>query len=426
MDSMEPVKHENYHAFLIAVDIKLSNPKWSADESVEELAELCKTAGLVVKGCYIQKRSSIHRGTYIGKGAIEETKDFIKEEKIEVVVADDELSPSQLRNLEQMLGVKIMDRTSLVLSIFADHARTHEAMLQVELAQLDYLMPRLTRMWTHLSRLGGGIGTRGPGETQLESDKRQISTKVKHLKQELKKVVKHRETIRGRRSEIPLLSAALVGYTNSGKSTLMNRLTPAKVLAEDQLFATLDTTTRKLDLKNNETILVSDTVGFIQKLPTQLVDAFKSTLEELHFADILIHVVDASHPRCFDMMDVTLQTINEIGVTDKSHLIVMNKRDQLDTERRKEIKEHMELFEHSVLFSAIEDTDLSPIMDQLELIVEQFRETMTLKIPYNRMDIVNLFHKHGDVLSCEYEESITVSVRINKVLGQKIMGGLHA
>ena len=318
-----------------------------------------------------------------------------------------------------------MDRTSTVLTIFAKHARTHESMLQVEIAQLNYLLPRLTRMWTHLSRLGGGIGTKGPGETQLEVDRRQINTKMKHLKKDLKKIIQHRETIRQKRTDIPLVTAALVGYTNSGKSTLMNRLTPAKVLAEDQLFATLDTTTRKLNLPNNETILVSDTVGFIQKLPTQLVDAFKSTLEELHYADILIHVVDASHPRCFDMMDITLQTLAEIGVTDKPQLIVMNKRDKLSKDDRLSLKERMELFEHSVLFSAQEDTELSPIVDSLSELIESFRIEKQYTIPYSRMDIVNLLHKFGDVLDEEYTDSIHITVRINKVVGEKIMGKLN-
>jgi len=252
--------------FLIGVESRQSKSLWSVEESLAELAELAKTANLTVIGQLSQNREYPDPKSYLGKGKLAALQEAIQMQNIDSVIADDELSPAQHRHLEKQLNVKILDRTSLVLDIFASRAQTAEAQYQVELAQLNYLLPRLTRLWTHLSKLGGGIGTRGPGETQLEVDKRLIKTKIEKLKQALKKVSQHRDTMRKKRNALPTVTTAIVGYTNAGKSTLINRLTDAKVLSQDTLFATLDPTTRKLKLPNHDEIMISDTVGFIQKL----------------------------------------------------------------------------------------------------------------------------------------------------------------
>ena len=294
MGKMIEIKEQEERVILAAVSTSDGD---DVNASVDELEELVNTAGAVVAGRLIQKRENIHPGTYLGKGKIEELKELIWECQATGVACDDELSPAQLKNLEEALETKVMDRTMVILDIFASRARTREGKIQVELAQLRYRAARLVGMRDSLSRLGGGIGTRGPGEKKLETDRRLIHSRIGQLKAELEDVKRHRDVVRSRREQGRVLTAALVGYTNAGKSTLLNRLTQAGVLAEDKLFATLDTTTRTLSLPGGETVLLTDTVGFIRKLPHHLIEAFRSTLQEARYCDVIVHVVDCANPQ---------------------------------------------------------------------------------------------------------------------------------
>jgi len=303
------------------------------DESLDELARLSETAGLEVIERVVQTlREGIHSATFIGTGKVTEVKDLVTETGANVVIFDDDLSPAQQRNLEAELGLKVIDRSQLILDIFAQRARSLAGKLQVELAQLEYLRPRLTRQWAHLSRLGGGVGTRGPGETQLEVDRRRIRERIATLRRRLLDVERTRSLQRHERARVPFPCVALVGYTNAGKSTLMNTLTHAGVLVEDKLFATLDPTSRRLDLPGGQSVMLIDTVGFINKLPHQLVDAFKSTLEEVRTADLLLHVVDATHPRWAEQQAVVERVLEEIGAGEKPVMTVFNKLDRVASE----------------------------------------------------------------------------------------------
>lgn len=301
-----------------------------AEESLDELAELVETAGAISVGRLIQNRERIHPGTYLGKGKIDELKERIWELDATGIVCDDELSPAQLRNLEEALDTKVMDRTIVILDIFASHATTSEGKIQVELAQLKYRAARLVGLRSSLSRLGGGIGTRGPGETKLEVDRRRIHDRIGQLKAELSDVKRHREVVRKQRENNFTLTAAIVGYTNAGKSTLLNKLTGAGILAEDKLFATLDPTTRGLKLPSGQEILLTDTVGFIRKLPHHLIEAFRSTLEEARYSDILLHVVDCSNPQMEEQIHVVYETLRQLEVGDKTVITVFNKTDRLE------------------------------------------------------------------------------------------------
>ncbi len=315
-------------AFLVAVEVR-GGGAWNSESSLDELAQLAGTAGAVVVGRTIQRLDSPNPATYIGKGKLAEIIALRPQLDYDLVIFDDELSPSQQRNLEDALKVKVLDRTALILDIFARRARTREGALQVELAQHEYLLPRLAGQWSHLERLGGGIGTRGPGETQLETDRRLIRNRISRLKAQLEQVRRHRALYRARRAKQGVPVVALVGYTNAGKSTLMNALSGAGVLAENRLFATLDPVTRKVGLPGGGFFLLTDTVGFIQKLPTQLVAAFRATLEELADADLLLHVVDITHPDAAEQAETVEQTLAELGVAAKPRLTVLNKVDAL-------------------------------------------------------------------------------------------------
>lgn len=301
-------------------------------DSLDELAELVKTAGAISVGSVIQNRQSIHPGLYIGTGKVQELQDMIWEENATGIVCDDELSPAQLRNLSRELGVKVMDRTLIILDIFAARASTSEGKIQVELAQLRYRASRLTGLGRSMSRLGGGIGTRGPGEKKLEIDRRRIGDRIGRLKQELEEVVHHREINRAARMRGKIPVAAIVGYTNAGKSTLLNALTDAGIPAEDKLFATLDPTTRILELAGNQKLLLTDTVGFIRKLPHHLIEAFRSTLEEAKYADIILHVVDASNPQAAKQMHIVYETLHQLGIEHKKVITLFNKIDAVTEE----------------------------------------------------------------------------------------------
>ncbi|QBQ42793.1 GTPase HflX [Sphingobacterium psychroaquaticum] len=364
-----------------------------AHEYLEELAFLVETAGGIVNGIYTQKLQYPDKATFVGSGKLEEIKAYIKAENIDMVVFDDELSPSQLRNIEKEFQVKVLDRSNLILDIFAKHAKTAQAKTQVELAQLQYLLPRLTRMWTHLERQRGGIGMRGPGESQIESDRRMILNKISLLKERLKAIDKQNETQRKSRGE--LIRVALVGYTNVGKSTIMNMISKSDVLIENKLFATLDTTVRKVVI-DNLPFLLSDTVGFIRKLPHHLVECFKSTLDEVREADVLIHVVDISHPNFEDHIIAVNETLKDLDALDKPVITVFNKIDAYkppveENDEGEEVKVTLDDFKNSwmaknadpaIFISATDRLNVEEFKEKLyEIIVKMHNE----RYPYNNL-----------------------------------------
>ena len=330
---MEEIKQEEERVILVGVSEQDGD---DAADSIEELKELVKTAGADTVGVVIQNREKIHPGTYVGTGKVEEIRMLLIETGATGIVCDDELSPAQMKNLEDILDIKVMDRTLVILDIFAARATTSEGKLQVELAQLKYSMTRLAGFGRSMSRLGGGIGTRGPGEKKLEMDKRLIKNRISQLKKELREVQKHRDITRQQRTKSHIPVAAIVGYTNAGKSTLLNHLTDASVLEEDKLFATLDPTTRLLELPGKQQILLTDTVGFIRKLPHHLIEAFKSTLEEAKYADFIIHVVDASNPKADKQMYIVYDTLKNLNIGEKKIVTLFNKMDKpgADTQMR--------------------------------------------------------------------------------------------
>lgn len=380
---------------------------------LEELEELVKTAGAVTVDKIIQNRERIHPGTYLGKGKIEEVKERVWELDATGVVCDDELSPAQLRNLEQALDIKVMDRTMVILDIFAARANTSEGKIQVELAQLKYRAARLVGLRSSLSRLGGGIGTRGPGEKKLEMDRRLIHERIGQLKAELQDVERHRDVMRQQRSRNHTTVAAIVGYTNAGKSTLLNLLTDAGILAEDKLFATLDPTTRKLELPGGQQILLTDTVGFIRKLPHHLIEAFKSTLEEARYSDIILHVVDCSNPQMDMQMHTVYETLKQLEVTGKIMVTIYNKIDQL--EERRFPKDLMA--DYQVAISAKTGEGIGELNDTLETILRNQKVYLEKIYPYNEAGRIQAIRKYGELLSEEYgEEGITVKAYVPAAL----------
>ena len=368
--------------------------------SLNELEELVKTAGAVTVDKIIQNRERIHPGTYLGKGKIEEIKDRIWELDATGIVCDDELSPAQLRNLEEALDTKIMDRTMVILDIFASRATTREGKIQVELAQLKYRSARLVGLRSSLSRLGGGIGTRGPGEKKLEMDRRLIHDRIGMLKADLEDVKRHREVVRQQRDKNHVPTAAIVGYTNAGKSTLLNRLTDAGILAEDKLFATLDPTTRNLSLPGGQQILLTDTVGFIRKLPHHLIEAFKSTLEEAKYSDIILLVVDCSNPQMDMQMYVVYETLRELGVCDKVMVTVFNKIDAAESDViLRDVSS-----DHQVRISAKTGEGLDELSNLLETILRNQKVYLEKVYSYKEAGKIQLIRKYGQLLKEEYQE----------------------
>ena len=388
-------------------------------ESMKELAELVDTAGATVLDSIIQSRERMHPGTYIGKGKIEEVKDRVIELGATGVVCDDELTPAQLRNLEDLLDTKVMDRTMVILDIFAKRATTSEGKIQVELAQLKFSAARLVGLRSSLSRLGGGIGTRGPGEKKLEMDRRLIHERISQLKAELKKVENHRELIRKSRDENLAFNVAIVGYTNAGKSTLLNKLTDANILAEDKLFATLDPTTRKLKLGSGQEILVTDTVGFIRKLPHHLIEAFKSTLEEAKYANLLIHMVDASNEEASSQMLVVYDTLRSLDVVDKDIITVFNKTDLME--------ENMELprdfhADKVLKMSAKTGEGIEDLKKTVEDILQKQRVYFEHVFPYKDAGKIAIVRKFGEILSEEYiDEGISIKAYIPAEIFGKVI-----
>jgi GTP-binding protein HflX len=386
--------------FLVGVELK-SRDRAELRESLDELAELAQTAGAEVISDGIQKMESPNAATFIGKGKAEEFSNFCKRHDVDTVIFDDELSPAQSRNLEKILECKILDRTALILDIFAQRARTREGKMQIELAQLQHLLPRLTKFWGHLSRQAGGIGMRGgEGESQLEADRRKVQERIDKIERDLDAVRRQRATQRAgrQRSNWPL--ASIVGYTNAGKSTLLNALTGADGLAKDILFATLDPTTRRLKLPTNQNVLLTDTVGFIKKLPHGLVEAFKATLEEVVQADLLLHVVDISHPQAEEQIAAVNSVLAEIGASEKPTIMVFNKIDKLDGSGA--LNRLQEKFLHAVGISATTGEGISTLLAELGTQLRPTREFLELRVPHEQSAVIARLHKVGQVIERRY------------------------
>jgi len=393
----------------------MTDDYWPVKESLTELARLANTAGMVVVGYEVQRLEHPHPATFIGPGKVREVIAKVDETAANVVLFDDELSPRHQRELEKALDedIKLLDRTALILDIFAQHAHTREGSLQVELAQYEYRLPRLTRAWTHLARQAGGraggargsVGVRGPGETQLETDRRVIGKRITHLKQELEEVRAHRKRHRTRRRKAGMPTVALVGYTNAGKSTLLNALSDADVLVADQLFATLDPTTRRVKLPNGSLVLFTDTVGFIQKLPTQLVAAFRATLEEVTDADLLLHVMDITHPQVMRQVRAVRETLREINAANKPTINVLNKVDLLPDPEL--IPASLDQLDTPIAVSALEGQGLQKLLTRIESLLEEQMAHLDVLIPYESGELVNLFHRRGLIEQEDYTESGT-------------------
>lgn len=396
---------------VLLVGVSLDNEE-DTIESLAELAELTKTAGGEVVREVYQNREQIHPGTYVGKGKLEEIRDIIEEDDIDAVVCDDELSPAQLRNLNEYLDIKVLDRTIMILDIFAMRARTSEGKIQVELAQLKYRSSRLVGLRSSLSRLGGGIGTRGPGEKKLEMDRRIIRERIAALNRELEGIKKSRAVARKKRLESKLPLACIVGYTNAGKSTLLNELTDAEVLSEDKLFATLDPTTRVYEYEDGQEILLTDTVGFINKLPHHLVDAFRSTLEEAKYADIIIHVVDISNPNYSHHMDVVYDTLKLLDVKDKPVITVYNKVDKLTDDV---IGGNDARSDVTLRISAKNHEGLDTLLSEIQNILNKRMVYIEKVVPYSEAGKIQNIRNRGQLLHEEYtEEGIYVKAMIPK------------
>ncbi|MDQ2805493.1 MAG: GTPase HflX [Chloroflexota bacterium] len=445
---MHEVRQRPERALLIGVET--GQPVWSMADSLAELAQLADTAGVEVVGEVTQKLDAPNPGTLVGKGKLDEIRKLQDTVPYDLLIFDEELSPRQQRNIEEALNIKTLDRTALILDIFARHARTREGRLQVELAQLEYRLPRLTRLWTHLSRQAGGggggsggsVGLRGPGETQLEVDRRQARERIGHLKDELKLVHQQRELYRQKRRRAGVPVVALVGYTNAGKSTLLNALSHAGVPAANVLFATLDPTTRALSLPDGREILLTDTVGFIQRLPTMLVAAFRATLEEIAEADLLIHVLDITHPNAAEQAHTVEEVLKDLGLSDKPRIVALNKIDRLigqekpptdgalpdsllppDTDMAARLVAEMDIPADHVPVSAQAGIGLDRLLARIEEELNRNLLTVTVCIPYSQGDMVAEFHRQGTVLSETYNDRGTVITgRLPRRLGSDFAG----
>ena len=394
-------------ALLIGLERK-GVSKWDLHDSLDELRELANSAGAEVVDTVTQKLQKPTAPYYIGRGKAESIKESCREQHVTSVIFDDELSPAQGRNLENLFSRKVVDRTQLILDIFAQRARSREGRLQIELAQLQYLLPRLTRMWHHLSRQTGGIGTRGPGETQLEVDRRRVQERIARLERELESVRKTRAIQRQGRKRHQWPVAAVVGYTNAGKSTLLNLLTGADVVAEDKLFATLDPTTRSFVLPNKQRVLLTDTVGFLRKLPHTLIESFKATLEEVSEADLLIHIADLTHPRVDEQREAVDRVIKELDAYGKQTLLVFNKIDTLPD--RELVDAYLKRFSGSVAISARTGEGVNKLVQALENALSSWRLRSRFRIPAKESALIAEIHRVGHVLELRYEGNDAVIV----------------
>ncbi|NLP36728.1 MAG: GTPase HflX [Firmicutes bacterium] len=394
----------------VLVGLDTPNAPWDIEETMQELAQLSGTAGAKAVAEIVQKRERPDTAYYVGKGKLEEIKIIVEETSADLVIFNDELSPSQIRNLENALEVQVVDRTALILDIFAQRAQTREGKLQVELAQLNYLLPRLAGKGSELSRLGGGIGTRGPGETKLEVDRRRVRKRIGDLKKEIEQVKKTRHLHRQSRQNIPLPIVTMVGYTNAGKSTLLNVLTDAGVLAEDKLFATLDPTTRQVKLPHGGRFLLTDTVGFIQKLPHHLVAAFRATLEEVLEADLLLHVVDAAHPQVKQQMAAVQAILNQLEAQNLPQLVVLNKMDL--PQAHQNFQQTQQLPDH-VAVSALKRKGLDALLAKIETLLHREHERHEFFIPFTLTELLHLIRQYGKL---EREEYLPQGIRVEAVL----------
>ena len=385
-------------ALLITVDSG-KNRAWSAQDTAQELKELVRSAGAEVKEEIICHRDKISPAFFIGKGKVEEIAIIVRELNLDAVIFNNDLSGSQQKNLEEIIGIKTIDRTQLILDIFARRARSNEGKVQVELAQLSYMLPRLVGKGIELSRLGGGIGTRGPGETKLEVDRRRIRDRIAKLKKDLERLTAQRR-MRGRsRQKIPIPSIAIIGYTNAGKSTLLNALTRSDVFAEDRLFSTLDPTIRQFTLPTNQRILFVDTVGFLHDLPHHLIESFKATLEEVLDADILLHVLDITHPKVAEQSEAVFKVLAELGAQNKPVITALNKIDRLEEAAVERFKR---TFEDSIPISALKKQNFQELVDRITLQLAFLIDIIDVKVPQARMDIITAIYEHGHVLSKNY------------------------
>ena len=416
---IEIQKKTKEKAMLVALNTK-DRSKYLVEEHLSELEELADTAGADTIFKIVQSRSRFDPAYYIGKGKAEELAQLVELNDIALVIFDDDLTSVQVRNLERLFNRKIIDRSGLIIDIFALRAKTKEAKTQVELAQLQYMLPRLTRAWTHLSKQYGGIGTKGPGETQIETDRRLIRNRISHLKEQLKRIESHRETQnKGRQKHIRI---SLAGYTNAGKSTLFNLLTSANVFAEDKLFATLDSTTRTLELKSFEKVLISDTVGFIRKLPPHLIASFKSTLDEVRNADIILHVIDLSHPFYEDHIKTVDDTLKGFGSNSKSELKVFNKVDAIDDKSKIEYVRNT--YKNSVIISAQKGLNILKLIDILKAVIENSYIEKEISLTLDETKLLSQIHTLAEVISIDYnEDRVMLKFRANKT-NAKIISNL--
>jgi GTP-binding protein HflX len=388
-------------ALLVGAFLTTDDRDEAADLLVE-LEELVRTLGIPVMDRLLVAHREMHAKLLLGSGKAEEICERVKELKCDVLIFDNELTPAQQRNWEELSKVTVIDRQEIILDIFGSRAQTREARIQVDLARMEYSLPRLTRAWSHLGQQGGGIGAKGEGESQLEQDKRKIRGQIDRLKRELKEVRRARATQRKDRQRTPVPNAAIVGYTNAGKSSLLRRLTGADVLVEDKLFATLDTTTRKIALPNRQPLLLTDTVGFVRKLPHQLVESFNATLEEAVFADFLIHVLDASHPKVLEFYETTKKVLDQLGVENKPTLVVFNKMDKVEDPSVRVVLRHQ--FPEAIFVSVHSGEGMEDLLTQIAGLVADEIQTLDLLLPAGRADLLARLHREGQVHSCAYEE----------------------
>jgi GTP-binding protein HflX len=397
---IETANRQTERVFLVGLERK-SRPAWELQDSLDELNQLATTAGAEVVGNGTQKLEAPVASTFIGRGKATEFSDHCRRASVDTVIFDDELSPAQSRNLERVFERKILDRTALILDIFAQRARSKEGKLQVELAQLQHLLPRLTRFWGHLSRQKGGIGMRGDGETQLETDRRRVQDRIARIAQDLETVRRQRATQRAGRQRSSWPLASIVGYTNAGKSTLLNMLTGAAAQAEDKLFATLDPLTRRLRLPSNQNVLLTDTVGFIRKLPHRLVEAFKATLEEVVEADLLLHVADLSHPQVEEQIESVNAVLDEIGAAGKSTLMVFNKIDRFPT--RELLSQYLHRFPNAVGTSARTGEGMPELLDALGSLLRPRRDFLEVRVPHEAAAVIARLHAVAQVVERDYD-----------------------
>jgi GTPase len=407
-------------ALLIGVELPSNHHKVPLEYSLEELERLAETAGAKVLRKISQQVRSVTPATLIGRGKVEEIQLLVKDLKPDLVVVDEDLSPAQQRNLESAFKIRVIDRSQLILDIFAQRARSNEGKLQVELAQLEYLLPRLTRQWTHLSRLGGGIGTRGPGETQLEVDRRRIRERIAHLKLRLKTVERTRTLQRKERDEVPFATVALVGYTNAGKSTLMNALTRAGVFVEDKLFATLDPTIRALRLPSGDKVMIVDTVGFINKIPHSLIEAFKSTLEEVRSADLLLHLVDMANPLFEEQIQVIEEVLQEIGAGDIPSILVPNKIDTVSSLPIRQLKGGT--VEGVCPISALTGKGIGHLLDLIGRVLDQGKEQFRASFFSSQGKLLSLLRERGRILEEIYQDD---EIHVTALVTPKLAGQMR-